>query len=224
MIAVFLIAATATPVHTVEEPLCGWMRARLERYASTGVNTEAMERRYQERCTREVPTAAGGAEPGDGSTHQQEIVDVRTLSVTSSYGLRRDPLGRREQTQFHTGVDLKCQKGLRLGALVGGRVVRVGVLGDAGLVVDIVSRSAIRVRYAHGSRSFVRVGDTVSPGMPIIACGSTGRSTGPHVHIEVMSAKGRRVDPVPFLKARAPGGGGSSSSQSATGDPTQEVL
>jgi murein DD-endopeptidase MepM/ murein hydrolase activator NlpD len=67
-------------------------------------------------------------------------------------------------------------------------------------VIDIAHGNGYTTRYAHNSRLLVSVGDTVEKGFLIAKIGSTGRSTGPHVHFEVLK-NGRQIDPVKFIRA-----------------------
>jgi hypothetical protein len=118
--------------------------------------------------------------------------------ITSGFGSRIDPfLGRRA---MHTGIDFRASTGTPVLAAAAGRVVRAGRLGGYGNLIEIDHGGGYTTRYAHLSRIDVKRGQTVSPGELIGAAGSTGRSTGPHLHYETR-IKGRAVDPTPFVRA-----------------------
>lgn len=116
--------------------------------------------------------------------------------VTSGYGLRIDPFtGRLAE---HRGVDFSAPLGTPVTAAAGGRVRFVGLRPAYGLTVEIDHGEGLATRYAHLSRPFVRAGDIVVPRQTIAAVGSTGRSTGPHLHYEVLR-NGRQVEPRSLL-------------------------
>lgn len=103
--------------------------------------------------------------------------------VTSRQGWRTDPIhgGKR----YHAGTDIAAPAGTPIHAVAEGRVVESGVKGGYGNTVVIETGDGRKMLYAHNNRNFVQVGDWVSRGEAIAEVGSTGRSTGPHVHFEV---------------------------------------
>lgn len=118
--------------------------------------------------------------------------------ITSRYGNRRDPfLGR---LAFHGGIDFRTPTGTPIIATGSGVVVHAGRNGGYGKMVEIDHGNGITTRYAHLSAVEVRKGDHVAIGVRIGKSGSTGRSTGPHLHYEVRR-NGNAVDPMRFLKA-----------------------
>lgn len=121
------------------------------------------------------------------------VVDA---SVTSGFGNRVDPFRRR--LAFHSGVDYPAPKGTPIYASAGGRVIYSGYRKDYGNTVEIDHGAGLATRYAHGSRLHVKVGQVVLPGQKIAEVGSTGRSTGPHLHFEILK-DGRTVDPTVYL-------------------------
>lgn len=121
---------------------------------------------------------------------------VGAARLGSAYGNRIDPF--RKQPAFHSGVDFSLRSGSDVLAAAGGRVRFAGVRGAYGKLVEIDHGNRLVTRYAHLSRMDVRAGDVVTPEQRIGAVGSTGRSTGPHLHFEVLH-KGRFVDPQRFL-------------------------
>lgn len=121
---------------------------------------------------------------------------VGEARLGSAYGNRIDPF--RKQPAFHSGVDFALRSGSDVRAAAGGRVSFAGYHGAYGNLVEIDHGNRLVTRYAHLSRLHVRAGDVVTPEQRIGAVGSTGRSTGPHLHFEVLH-KGRFVDPQRFL-------------------------
>ena len=116
---------------------------------------------------------------------------------SSNYGYRVDPITGR--STFHTGVDLIAPPGTPVVAAAGGVVATVAYVAEYGNIVDVDHDNGLTSRYAHLSRSVVRVGDVVMKGQAIAQVGSTGRSTGPHLHFEVRE-KGIPLNPNKFLQ------------------------
>lgn len=118
-------------------------------------------------------------------------------TISSSYGNRRDPiLGR---PAFHAGLDFRASTGTPVAATAPGTVVRAGWNGGYGRMVEIDHGNGFTTRYAHMSRVSVKVGDKVVHGTRVGKVGSSGRSTGPHLHYEVRR-EGSAMNPVRFLK------------------------
>jgi len=120
--------------------------------------------------------------------------------VTSSYGYRRDPFTG--AAAFHSGLDFRGSRGTPIMAAAPGRVSFVGRKSGYGNVVEIDHGQGIVTRYAHLSGFAVRLGQRVAGGTSIARMGSTGRSTGPHLHFEVR-LNGQAMDPRKFLEAKA---------------------
>jgi len=119
-------------------------------------------------------------------------------SVTSRYGNRIDPfLGR---LAFHAGIDFHAQTGAKVLSTGAGTVITAEYSGGYGNLVEVDHGHGITTRFGHLSRVLVKKGDRVSAGDIIGRAGTTGRSTGPHVHYEVRR-NGQAVDPVHFLNA-----------------------
>lgn len=118
---------------------------------------------------------------------------------TSSFGYRRDPFNG--MTAFHAGIDFPGAYGQPIQAAERGRVSFVGQRPGYGNVVEVDHGNGILTRYAHLSRFAARVGDKVTRGQTIARMGSTGRSTGTHLHFEVR-VHGEAVNPRRFLEAR----------------------
>ena len=118
------------------------------------------------------------------------------VPVSSPFGTRHDPFNGR--LARHTGLDIPAQYGTPILASGGGRVVFSGRRGAYGQAVVIDHGDGLATLYGHASRLLVRVGDVVLPQQKIALVGSTGRSTGPHLHFEVIR-NGNRVEPRQYL-------------------------
>jgi murein DD-endopeptidase MepM/ murein hydrolase activator NlpD len=118
---------------------------------------------------------------------------------TSSYGYRRDPFNG--LAAFHAGIDFPGAYGQPILAASDGRVAFVGQRSGYGNCVEIDHGHGIMTRYAHLSGFAARAGQTVTRGQQIARMGSTGRSTGTHLHFEVR-VNGAAVNPRPFLEAK----------------------
>ncbi|MGB3805980.1 MAG: M23 family metallopeptidase [Erythrobacter sp.] len=117
--------------------------------------------------------------------------------ITSRYGFRSDPFNGRGA--MHNGIDFKGKTGSPIYAAASGRVTFAGRRGGYGKTVEVSHGNGMMTRYAHLSRIDVRRGDSLSGGDVLGGLGSTGRSTGPHLHFEVR-INGRAVNPRPFLE------------------------
>lgn len=121
-----------------------------------------------------------------------------TPMLTSSYGYRRDPFNG--LPAFHAGIDFPGVSGQPILAASDGRIVYAGPKSGYGNCIEVDHGHAIVTRYAHLSGFMARVGDSVRRGQQIGRMGSTGRSTGTHLHFEVR-VNGTAVNPRPFLEA-----------------------
>jgi murein DD-endopeptidase MepM/ murein hydrolase activator NlpD len=118
---------------------------------------------------------------------------------SSSYGWRVDPFSGRKA--FHEGLDFTADKGTPIYAAAGGIVTTAERTTDYGKLVKIDHGGGIETRYAHASQLLVKVGERVRKGQVIAHVGSTGRSTGPHLHFEVR-LNGTPLDPRKYLQNR----------------------
>jgi murein DD-endopeptidase MepM/ murein hydrolase activator NlpD len=120
------------------------------------------------------------------------------VELTSGFGIRTDPfLGR---PAMHTGLDFRAAIGDPVRATANGKVASAGWAGGYGRMVEIDHGNGLATRYGHLSEINVKVGDPIKIGQVIGAVGSTGRSTGPHLHYETR-IDGEAVDPQKFLRA-----------------------
>lgn len=120
------------------------------------------------------------------------------VEFSSGFGVRTDPfLGR---PAMHTGLDFRASTGEPARVTANGRVVKAGWHGGYGRMVEVDHGNGLTTRYGHLSAIRVKIGDTVRIGQTIGDVGSTGRSTGPHLHYETR-INGEAVDPQRFLRA-----------------------
>lgn len=123
---------------------------------------------------------------------------VKNFRLTSEYGVRRDPFVGR--AAMHSGIDMAGPVGEPIYATADGVVGRAGWGNGYGKVIDLDHGRGIETRYAHLSAILVKPGQEIKRGDLIGRMGSTGRSTGSHLHYEVR-IDGRSVNPVPFLQS-----------------------
>jgi murein DD-endopeptidase MepM/ murein hydrolase activator NlpD len=117
--------------------------------------------------------------------------------IASRFGRRPDPFTG--QLTFHAGMDFTTGKaGAEINTVAAGVVTWAGPRSDYGLMVEVNHGNGYTTRYAHAEKLLVEVGDIVMKGQDIALVGSTGRSTGPHVHFEVYK-NGRVVDPASYI-------------------------
>jgi murein DD-endopeptidase MepM/ murein hydrolase activator NlpD len=123
---------------------------------------------------------------------------IANSPITSGFGARLDPfMGR---LAMHTGIDFRAGVGYPIRATAAGTVITAGYTGGYGKMVEIDHGNGLTTRYAHMSRILVKAGDVVAMGAVVGSSGSTGRSTGPHVHYEVR-ADGEALDPMRYIRA-----------------------
>ena len=135
-----------------------------------------------------------------------------TGPVGSGFGFRPDPFTG--HSALHTGLDFPADSGTAITAAAGGVVVNVSRHPAYGQMLELDHGNGLMTRYAHASKILVKQGDLVRRGQPIAEVGTTGRSTGPHLHFEVL-VEGVPQDPVKFLS----GGPGSRDRATALGTP-----
>ncbi len=123
-------------------------------------------------------------------------VPVKTGRLSSKYGIRKDPFNGRKR--MHHGIDIAAQRGTNIYPLGRGEVLFSGRKSGYGNMVEILHGDAIISRYAHIKKLLVKKGQIVNKGDIIALVGNTGRSTGPHLHLEI-AINGETVDPEIFL-------------------------
>ena len=124
---------------------------------------------------------------------------VRSGWVSSYYGMRQDPF--HGHSAFHQGIDFAASKGTDIRSAAAGMVEFAGTRDGYGLMVQIRHGNGYQTRYGHASELLVESGQMIERGEKIALVGSTGRSTGPHLHFEVLK-NGKAANPLKFLSAR----------------------
>ena len=125
---------------------------------------------------------------------------AQDFSITSGFGVRADPMTH--QPSMHEGIDFVAPVGTPVLATADGKVLRSGFSGAYGEMVDVLHADGFVSRYAHLSRRHVNEGDKVERGQLLGLLGNTGRSTGPHLHYEVMY-QGQAMHPAKAFAAWA---------------------
>ena len=121
--------------------------------------------------------------------------------ATSGYGERIDPIHHTKSV--HPGQDIAAASGTPVGAARGGEITHAGPAGTYGNLVIVKHEDGFETRYAHLSEVHVKKGDRVETGQDVGAVGSTGHSTGPHLHFEIRK-EGKSLDPKPYLPLHGP--------------------
>lgn len=184
------LSATA-PSETAADPaLASTVETQGERLESLARSVSFQRRSFQETLGKLKGL-------GDQLVHTPSICPLRNRYIVSgSYGWRTDPFtGERA---FHGGVDLRAESGTPVHATANGEVVFAGWNGDFGRSVRIRHGYGFETTYSHLEAIKIRRGQKVERGTVIGAVGSSGRSTGPHLHYEVDVA-GRSKDPADFI-------------------------
>jgi murein DD-endopeptidase MepM/ murein hydrolase activator NlpD len=146
--------------------------------------------------TAELVADAVNVSPGPAATGDVPASAHTRHDVTSGFGWRRDPITG--EARFHRGVDLRSAYGEDVAAVGAGKVVFSGSQGSYGTTVVVEHSNGTRTRYAHLSETGVSAGDRVERGQLIGRSGTSGRTTGPHLHLEVVDRHGRPIDPTTY--------------------------
>ena len=149
---------------------------------------------FQKEREEKVPLTDGGVNwyhpPLKGKLH-----------ISSKFGQRRNPFGKKS-SEFHNGIDLSAKAGTPIYAMLPGEVAHIGYDPRSGNYIKL-RHGNFTVSYCHLIRKpNLPIGSKVFPGQPVAHVGSTGRSTGPHLHI-TLKRNGRVIDPAIFLNLKA---------------------
>ena len=128
--------------------------------------------------------------------HEKELFPVNGI-ISSKFGMRLDPFTK--HLRFHEGIDIAAPVGTPIRSVISGKVIFSGKIRGYGNIVIIKNGDTI-TKYAHNNINLVKKGDYVEKGDIIAKVGNTGRSTGPHLHFEVV-IKDHHIDPLKFLSA-----------------------
>ena len=162
--------------------------AVVETRAAQTVNDQQVRTLFQTWKRLDTPGTVGIAIPS--------VQPVDKLNFTSNFGIRSDPF--QGTARMHAGVDIPGTRGTPIYATADGTIAHAERMGGYGNMVEIDHGKGIATRYGHMSKLLVEPGTRVSRGQLIGLMGSTGRSTGNHLHYEVR-IDGHAVNPVPFL-------------------------
>lgn len=123
-------------------------------------------------------------------------IPVKNGNLSSKYGVRKDPFNGKKR--MHSGIDIAAKTGSSIYPLGKGKVIYSGYKSGYGNIVEISHGKNIISRYAHLKKSLVKKGQHINKQDIIAQVGSTGRSTGPHLHLEILIS-GQTIDPEIFL-------------------------
>lgn len=173
----------------------GYVAPTVAPAAGTGITSQGSDRQFQQLFAswdRAKPTAPTIAT----SVNVPSLTPVNSYRLTSSFGLRNHPVlgGHRH----HAGIDMAAPTGTPVYASADGLISKAEWFGAYGNFISIGHGGELETRYGHLSRMAVTAGQRVQKGDLIGYVGSTGRSTGPHLHYEVRVA-GQAVDPMPYM-------------------------
>lgn len=138
------------------------------------------------------------------STHMEDEASpggrpIKGGWISSFFGKRTNPFNGK--TEYHKGMDFAGKQGSKVFAVAGGVITWSGPRYGYGNLVEVSHGNGYVTRYGHNASNLVTVGEAVKKGQIISLMGSTGRSTGPHVHFEVLK-HGRAIDPLRFVQSR----------------------
>ena len=173
------------------------LELRDARVLAAKLDTDAPLARQLQGAARDLITARGLAAAAEAMPLAYPVDDPR---VSSPFGVRIDPF--RGQVSFHPGMDFPGRYGQGIHVTAPGVVSFAGQRSGYGNCIEVDHGHGFKTRYGHLSGFVARVGDRVQTGQTVALMGSTGRSTGVHVHYEVW-ANGRLQNPAGFLKAGA---------------------
>ena len=158
---------------------------------------QSMIQRVQaEEAARQRAASAQNRLPAGAGTGSGNFMWPLTGRISSGYGQRRSPITGR--TEMHSGIDIPAPTGTNIRAAEAGVVISSGWMGGYGLTLVIDHGDGLSTLYAHASRLIANVGQQVGRGEAVALVGSTGFSTGPHLHFEVR-VNGRHTNPLNHL-------------------------
>jgi murein DD-endopeptidase MepM/ murein hydrolase activator NlpD len=159
------------------------------------------------RVTRETPASLPSVKTSGAASASNYMPNIWPVlgPLSSGFGTRGNPFGGPGR-EFHKGQDIAAPIGTPVIATADGTVTIAGWLRGYGWVVYIDHGNGISTRYGHLSRIDVEIGQTIRRGEQLGLVGSTGRSTGPHLHYEVL-INGQATNPIPYLPSRTVTGG-----------------
>ncbi|MFM2483133.1 M23 family metallopeptidase [Celerinatantimonas sp. YJH-8] len=185
------LTPTASPVLNLDVTHLGtaqsWLQLLQKQFQITQNQTAMVELTAERRHLKDISYISGWPAWEKG------------VWLSSPYGRRRDPFTGRYR--YHEGVDIAGTEGVQIHSVAAGVVSWAGKRFGFGNMVEIEHGNGMVTRYAHTQKVLVQVGDVVTKGEIIALMGSTGRSTGPHVHFEVLH-NGQHLNPVSYMERR----------------------
>jgi len=188
----------------------------LAKISAAPVKTDESAVQAQPSAAGEYAVNSGGPEESDQASGEDaeidnEIAAIRKTAdpaylptmwahlgkINNEFGFRRNPFGGRTY-EFHPGMDIDGERGDLVTAPANGTVIKAGWTGGYGNMIEIDHGNGLTTRYGHLSKIEVEVGDTISRGQLLGNVGSTGRSTGPHLHFE-LRLNDKSINPRHFL-------------------------
>ena len=165
--------------------------------AATTPNTN-LAGSYSKDVIVTVQKPSGSDRGQSASSKPAEILALKPAEgyISSLYGPRK--LSPRKKTRQHNGIDVSAQKGTPVIASGKGRVAFAGIKGTYGRLVEIVHHGELITRYAHLDTIVVKKGQTVAAGQKIGTVGTTGRTTGPNLHFEIL-VNNKHVNPLQIV-------------------------
>lgn len=171
------------------------------KYSNPIVNTIFTPIKFDAKIDNKYKKLANDLEMWAGLSKLSQVLPlgapVKNTRVTSSFGIRKDPFTKKPKQ--HKGIDFAGKIGTELTAVAPGRVVSVGERNGYGLTVEVDHGLGFSTLYAHLSKILVSRGDWVRPGSVVGLGGSSGRSTGAHLHYEI-KYKGNQFNPSKFVQ------------------------
>jgi len=202
-----LLAMGASPASAQTEAAAAQISGQVHRITEgspspLGKGDEEFSQLFASWKSYENGGGIGIATPARSSVSVPSRMPLEKMTLTSGYGMRVHPVlgGRRS----HKGIDLAAPTGTPVYATADGIVAKAEWFSSYGNYIQIEHGGELQTRYAHLSGYSVREGDRVNKGDLIGYVGSTGRSTGPHLHYEVRVA-GTAVDPTPYMTGEMSG-------------------
>ncbi len=162
-----------------------------------GIGTNSLSEFLYRQLSDQVPLKAGLESPkGSGLEDGSSPGWPLKATISSPFGWRKDPFTGKDR--FHYGIDLAAEEGTQVKAVMSGRVLISDKRKGYGNRVVLDHGNGFTTVYAHNRDNLVKAGDWIKKGAPIARVGSSGRSTGPHLHFEV-KRHGKNLDPLKFL-------------------------
>ncbi len=217
-IAVAVILAVVTAIRLISDNLYQEVQAGVNGQGLAGANiSDAAQQvmsymRESETFSQLFPADDGKSDQGEGAvwtaavlsdekaprlvTKEDLVCPIRYTKITSEYGYRTDPFSG--QRTFHTGIDMAAPEGSHVLSAQDGLVSTCKYDEVGGWYIVIDHAGQLQTYYGHLSKILVQEGDNIQAGQMIALSGNSGKTTGPHLHFEVVD-RGKNVDPASYL-------------------------